>query len=161
MEVGPFCVHSIDTTSIGFSLNSSSDYSIDLDSIPLAGKVIAISGNGKLSPWSPVTMPGADRQVAKIPLSAVRFAFGYPLDGAQCPSPDDLMDGHVASCVLGFYVYLDEQGAACGMSGLSHGEPQLFFMGPFKLWTLRVPGLRKHLHEDGVYPAKFVSFLYS
>ena len=109
MQVGPFHVHPIDTASIGFALNDSeSTYSVALDSAPLAGKVEAPSGNGRLSPWSPVTMPGADRQVAMIPLAATRFAFGYPLDDARA---DDLMDGCVACCVLGFYLYLDQHGA--------------------------------------------------
>lgn len=148
MEVGPFRVLPIDTTSIGFELedgSARSTYSVALNSAPLAGKVNAASSSGKLSPWSPVTMPGTDRQVAKIPLAATRFAFGYPLDDANCADADDLADSFVACCVLGFYVYVDQHGMVCGVSSLSRGDG-LFFNGPFKLWTLRVP-LRQHLYD--------------
>ena len=48
-------------------------------------------------------------------------------------------------CVLGFFVYLDQHGVVCGVSSLSRGDG-LFFNGPFKLWTLRVP-LRQHLYD--------------
>ena len=156
MEVGPFAILPIeDVGSIGFELvggpscTSEDSYTVALDSAPLHGKVFgASSGTGKLSPWSPMTLSGADRMVARIPLAASRFAFGYPLDGAQCKSicTEDLMDGRVASCALGFFVYIDERGAVCGVNGLSRGDG-LFFMGPFKLWTLCVPRLREHLHE--------------
>ena len=149
----PFSILPIeDVTAIGFELTGNASYSVALDSAPLAGKVVsASSGHGKLSPFSHLTLDGASRMVAKIPLSAARFAFGYPLD-AQCPNPDDLNDGCVASCVLGFFVYVDAQEKVCGMNGLGYGDG-LFFMGPFKLWTLRVPSLRAYLHEaDRVAP---------
>ena len=85
MEVGPFAILPIQAVAAtGFKLTGDeSGYSVALDSAPLDGKVVgASSGNGRLSPWSPVTLSGDERLVAKIPLTATRFAFGYPLDGA-------------------------------------------------------------------------------
>ena len=150
MQVGPFRVlpDPVDTASTGFVLDTSeATYSVDLNSTALAGKVTAASRSGTLSAWSLVTMPGPDRQVAQIPLTATRFAFGYPLDDAQCANADDLIyTPAVSCCVLGFFIYVDRRGDVCGVCGLSNGDG-LFFNGPFKLWTLRVPQLRQHLHD--------------
>ena len=65
------------------------------------------------------------------------------------------MDAPVASCLYGFFVYLDEHSAVCGLNALGRGNglvsrrAGLFFSGPFKLSTLRSPQLRQRLHDAG------------
>ena len=88
-------------------------------------------GRGRLSKMSRVTLSSVDKASARIPATAISFAFAYPLEGFRdfLESQGSLgvtldvskQDALVAFASVGGFVYWDVDDEVCGVNALCEG----------------------------------------